>query len=102
MTTASKSARKCFVLHKATDSERQVLTVRLLVNGKKFLYTVTAVYDGFGLAVDWDHVTQGDRSYLCVVSHKGQSISCDCPARSKCKHQLATEALVRGGYLRID
>lgn len=102
MATTTKSKRAYRVLHRAADGGRQLLTVRITVGKAVDLYTVAAEYDGFGLACEWSHLTQGGRDYTCTVDHKGRALGCTCPARTfRCKHNDLTEVLVTAGHLEI-
>jgi hypothetical protein len=75
------------------------LTVRVKVGRFVNLYTLTAEPDGFGLSVEWAHLTDPRRSYTVTVDHRGEATACDCKARRNCKHKDLTEVLVRTGDL---
>lgn len=101
MATTNKVQRAYAVLRKVTTGGQQLLTVRVTVDGKANLYTVTAEYDGMGLAVEWEHLTQGGRAYTLTLAHNGRAYGCNCPSRKKCKHLAVGEVLVKAGWLKI-
>ena len=101
MATTSKTKRAYAVLRRVVTGGQQLLTVRLTVGREVGLYSVTAEHDGFGLACEWSHLTQGGRVYSCTLGHDGRAVSCDCPSRRRCKHMDCGEVLVKAGYLKI-
>ena len=102
--TKTKPARVLKVRSVVETEAATILSLTVVTDAEATDYVVTCpTPTGELLRVRWERTGRGpSEAYAVELTPRGSAVRCACPARVKCRHRLATEALVQRGLIAAD